>query len=289
MPARLCPNETKTDIIDATKLACEVTDSPTPTRIGNSISELFGVKCQPSKIIKENPMLFTAGMQNNSRTGALETHYGVHNEHRTFQGPVIVRGRFIPRIKTTPLSLPNQFKITITNQAADAEAWIQEHVKESFIGIDTEFHSQTSTLQLVQLSTATACILFRVERTIPKGLVSLLNNQNVLKVWADYYCDKQVIQKNLYKPNQLPVVLDFKSWFDIDTANPKVGIRKMLLYHMGLVIDKELARSDWSTPTLTDKQIEYAAMDAYSNYILYKYIKEKNRPFALHEDYEFKA
>jgi hypothetical protein len=295
MPARIfgpihSPREFTAGHVDATKLSCEVAAVATHSRIYQNLKDLFALQIRPTEIITAHPDQFTITYQQNPTNGANEAMIKVVEQYKSLSGPISVIARFIPTNKVTAFAIPDHFSVVVTESAPDLQKWIQEYVynrKETFIGIDCEWDMK-QILRLTQISTASSCILLRTmtDRPLPPSLISLLNDPNVKKIWTDFTGDKKILESYVFNFHDQPFHFNHSSWVDLENnRKEKHGIKAMMMYHLGMFMEKDQARTNWARRQLTSKQERYAVLDAYANYVLYKHLQETNKPFALNDDF----
>jgi len=156
--------------------------------------------------------------------------------------------------------------ITIVENTKDISKYCQILSKHSVIGFDTEtkpaFQKGVShDIALIQLSTNDSVFLFRINKIgLDESILNILTNPNILKVGIDIKNDLTGLKKiinfqecNFLDLNALALQKGFKS----------IGAVKLTIMLLGFRISKRQRLSDWSADTLTNSQIEYAAIDAW--------------------------
>jgi len=134
------------------------------------------------------------------------------------------------------------------------------------LGFDTEtkpsFKKGVSyKISLLQLSSLNDVFIFRLNKIgLDEKLISFLSNPDVLKVGIDVKND--IIGLKQYVHFKESNFLDLNK-LALDTGFQSIGAVKLSIMLLGKRISKTQRLSDWSSETLTDKQLLYAATDAW--------------------------
>lgn len=158
--------------------------------------------------------------------------------------------------------------IIVANTPAQAEAAIRA-IREAhtIVGFDTETRPSftkgvTYRVSLVQLSVGNTAYLFRLNmiREVCMPLFELLQDPDVIKVGLSTHDDFQNLRK--WYPDLTP-----RSVIELQHLVKGYGIEEMSLAKIyallfGKKISKRQRLSNWESPSLTDKQLAYAAFDA---------------------------
>ena len=157
------------------------------------------------------------------------------------------------------------------------------------LGFDTETRpsftkGRINQVALLQLSTATDAFLFRLcKMSIPKCLLSLLADPNILKVGAAIKNDMDVLKRSArIKPGGFIDLQDVVQEYQIKN----LGLCKMAGIVLGVRISKSQQLSNWENDVLTEAQQRYAATDAWMCYMIYEKLMElkiENRACELNE------
>lgn len=161
----------------------------------------------------------------------------------------------------------------------DSEEMISKAIdrleKESIIGFDTETRptfkkGQSNQMALMQLSTHSDCYLFRLNIIgIPKRLISLLENNNILKVGASIHDDFHGLEKIAQcKPSNFTDIQRYVKNFRI--ADNSLSRIFAILFNQR--ISKNQQKTNWEAETLTEGQQKYAALDAFACIKIYEYL-----------------
>jgi len=166
-----------------------------------------------------------------------------------------------------------QGKIHLIEHIMDAQSavsWLRTH---PVLGFDTETRpsftrGRINQLALLQLATDTDAFLFRIcKMGIPKSLLLLLTNPNILKIGAALKNDMDVLKRSTkIKP---------RGFIDLQEEVQKhqitnLGLCRMAGIILGVRISKSQQLSNWENDTLTEAQKRYAATDAWMCYMIYK-------------------
>ena len=150
---------------------------------------------------------------------------------------------------------------------------IKEIEKHEVVGFDTETRpsfkrGQFYQVSLLQLAVPKKAYLIRVNHTgVTEDIKRLFENPNVIKSGVGIRDDLKALQKHTpFEP---------AGFFDLSTLAKQAGlqvesVKKLTALLLGFRISKSAQTSNWETPTFTQKQIEYAATDAWVCLELYE-------------------
>jgi ribonuclease D len=154
--------------------------------------------------------------------------------------------------------------------AAEAFGEISEH---DVVGFDTEtrpsFHKgQFYHVALLQLALSHTVYLIRLNAIgITKEMIKFFEDENILKAGVGVRDDIRVLQK----------LTRFKAggFTELTTLSKEAGlevesVKKLTALLLGFRISKSAQTSNWEAPTLNEKQISYAATDAWVCLEIYK-------------------
>lgn len=157
-------------------------------------------------------------------------------------------------------------KVVLVQTAAELESTVKalEHV--TVLGFDTETRpsfkrGEFYKVALVQLATADAVYLIQIQKTgLSEGFAKILSSPNVIKAGVAIRDDIKGLQKYRH--------FKAEGFIDLSLVAREKGIgvesvKKLTALLLGFRISKSAQTSNWETPTLTEKQIEYAATDAW--------------------------
>ncbi len=163
----------------------------------------------------------------------------------------------------------------ITEPAKIAKAYreIQQH---PIVGFDTETRpsfkrGQIFKVALLQLAIPNHVFLLRTHHTgLPDEIISIFENPNIIKTGVAIRDDIKSLQTiNPFKPN---------AFMDLATLARESGlqvesVKKLTGLLLGFRISKSAQTSNWEAPKLTEKQLEYAATDAWVCLEIYRKLK----------------
>lgn len=153
-----------------------------------------------------------------------------------------------------------------------------EIFSEEVLGFDTETRpsfkkGKRNGVALLQLSTCKKAYLIRLCKTgILPGIGQLLSTDTILKIGVglrDDIRELQVLQD--FQPRGFIDLQDYVRAFRIDDAS----LVKITAIVLGCRISKSQQLSNWEADTLTEKQMRYAATDAWAACKVYLMLKEK--------------
>lgn len=162
----------------------------------------------------------------------------------------------------------------ITDPAALPRA-MKEIEKCDVVGFDTETRpsfkkGQIFSVALLQLAIPGKVFLIRIHHTgVPEEITALFENPLIVKAGVAIRDDIKTLQKlRRFHPH---------AFIDLATVAREKGllvesVKKLTGLLLGFRISKSAQTSNWEAPTLTEKQIEYAATDAWVCLEIYKQI-----------------
>lgn len=156
--------------------------------------------------------------------------------------------------------------------ASEAEKAVDYLLSGDILGVDTETkpsfqRGEQHKVCLLQVSNRDTCFLFRLHMTgITPAIKRLLEDKTVKKVGLSWHDDIRALQaREPFTPGL---------FVDLQDVVPELGIKDMSLQKLyanffGLKISKRQRLSNWEASILTDKQKQYAAIDAWCCINLY--------------------
>lgn len=163
-------------------------------------------------------------------------------------------------------------KITVVLNEYEAERAVDYLLSCDILGVDTETRpvfrkGQNHKVALLQVATRDHCFLFRLNYLgLPKSLLRLLSNKEVPMIGLSWHDDLMSLHRRE----------DFApGWFiDVQDIIGNLGIedkslQKLYANLFGEKISKRQRLTNWEADVLTDKQKEYAAIDAWACINLY--------------------
>lgn len=163
-------------------------------------------------------------------------------------------------------------KINVILNEYEAERAVEYLLTCDILGVDTETkpafrRGQNHKVALLQVATRDQCFLFRLNHLgMPQSLIKLLSNRIVPMVGLSWHDDIISLHRRAeFTPG----------WFiDIQDIIGNLGIedkslQKLYANLFGEKISKRQRLTNWEADVLTDKQKEYAAIDAWACINLY--------------------
>lgn len=158
-------------------------------------------------------------------------------------------------------------KINVILNEYEAERAVEYLLTCDILGVDTETkpafrRGQNHKVALLQVATRDQCFLFRLNHLgMPQSLIKLLSNRMVPMVGLSWHDDIISLHRRAeFTPG----------WFiDIQDIIGNLGIedkslQKLYANLFGEKISKRQRLTNWEADVLTDKQKEYAAIDAWA-------------------------
>lgn len=180
-------------------------------------------------------------------------------------------------INTLPLKTFEGKTVVVSDVSQVAKA-VKEIEKYDVVGFDTETRpsfkrGQVYQVALLQLAVPKKVFLIRVNHTgMTDEIKNLFENKKIMKAGVGIRDDLKALQK--LKP------FEPEGFFDLSTLAKKAGlqvesVKKLTALLLGFRISKSAQTSNWEAPTFTQKQIEYAATDAWVCLELYEKLRQK--------------
>ena len=174
-------------------------------------------------------------------------------------------------INTLPLvSYPG--KVTVVLNESEADRVVDYLLSSDIMGVDTETRpafrrGQNHKVALLQVANREQCFLFRLNHMgLPKSLIRLLSNRDVPMVGLSWHDDLiSLHRREEFTPG----------WFiDIQDIIGNLGVedkslQKLYANLFGEKISKRQRLTNWEADILSEKQKEYAAIDAWACINLY--------------------
>ncbi|MEO7991102.1 MAG: 3'-5' exonuclease [Chryseolinea sp.] len=164
-------------------------------------------------------------------------------------------------------------KINVITDSAKLSKMLSEIEKHDVVGFDTETRpsfkkGQSFKVALIQLAIPEKVFLIRLHDTgLAEELVSLFQNPNIIKAGVAIRDDIKFLQKlKSFEPAGFVelATLSKASGLQVESVKKLAGLL------LGFRISKSAQTSNWEAATLTEKQLEYAATDAWVCLEIYK-------------------
>lgn len=158
--------------------------------------------------------------------------------------------------------------IVLVDQVDQVREVLDEIERHPHLGFDTEtkpsFTKGTQhKVALLQLATQDIAFLIRINQIgVPDDLLDVLQSRQITKIGAAVLDDLRALQK--IKRGFVP-----GNFFDLNDELKKVGfqnvgVRNLAAMVLNMRISKSEQVSNWESPILTEKQMVYAATDAWA-------------------------
>lgn len=202
------------------------------------------------------------------------------NEHRER-----VSGTEELKITITPEEINNlplrsfNGKTRVISAADELIKITRELASHDVVGFDTETRpsfkkGQVYQVSLLQLAVPKKVYLVRLNHTgVTEELAEFFANKNIIKTGVGIRDDLRALQKlRAFQP---------AGCYDLSTMAKEAGLqveslKKLAALLLGFRISKSAQTSNWEVVTFTQKQIEYAATDAWVCLELFHKLKPKN-------------
>lgn len=156
--------------------------------------------------------------------------------------------------------------VVLVEDKDNIAAAIAEINKYDIVGFDTEtkpvfVKGHYNHVALVQIATPEKVYLFRINKTgLAQEIIDLFENPNIKKVGVGLGDDLVFLKKiKSFTPRHFEEVNELVNQLEIE-AN---GLRKLTAIILGFRISKNAQVSNWEAKELNEKQIRYAATDAW--------------------------
>lgn len=177
-------------------------------------------------------------------------------------------------VKNLPVvSFPG--KIITVNSKCEADKTVPFLLSKDILGVDTETRpafkkGQHHKVSLLQVATDDICFLFRLNYIgMVPSVISLLSNTNVPMVGLSWHDDLSALQKRqTFKPGLFIDIQDIIGDIGIEDTS----LQKLYANLFKQKISKRQRLTNWDADVLSDKQMSYAATDAWACIKLYKEI-----------------
>lgn len=168
-------------------------------------------------------------------------------------------------------------EISVIDNDEACDRALAEISKETMLGFDTETRpshkaGESYPVSILQLASEKRAWIFRLSKLEGKlkEIFSILENPRITKVGVGVSGDLKGLRK----------LCDFKDagFEHIEKLVEKLplnytGLRNLTAVFTGMRLSKSAQMSNWAADTLTRKQVEYAATDAWISLLLYREIE----------------
>lgn len=157
-------------------------------------------------------------------------------------------------------------KVVVITQAQKLEKVFEEVSRHNVVGFDTEtrpafVRGQVYKVALMQIALADKVFLIRLQQTgLTPEIISFLEDDNILKAGVALRDDIKALQKlKKFKPGGVVELAEMSKKAGLEVES----VKKLCGLLLGFRISKSAQTSNWEVETLNEKQISYAATDAW--------------------------
>jgi ribonuclease D len=171
-------------------------------------------------------------------------------------------------------------KVNVITEEKNLSKVVLEVLRHRVIGFDTETRpsfkkGQSYKLALLQIAVPNKVFLIRTHYTgLSPEITAIFENPDIIKAGVAIRDDIKALQTlRKFSP---------AGFVELATVAREVGlqvesVKKLAALILGFRISKSAQTSNWEVPTLSEKQIEYAATDAWVCLELYEKMKSLPR------------
>ena len=164
------------------------------------------------------------------------------------------------------------YKINVILNEYEAERAVDYLLTCDILGVDTETkpafrRGQNHKVALLQVATRDQCFLFRLNHLgMPQSVIRLLSNRMVPMVGLSWHDDIMSLHRRAeFTPGWFIDIQDIIGYLGIEDKS----LQKLYANLFGEKISKRQRLTNWEADILSDKQKEYAAIDAWACINLY--------------------
>ncbi len=164
-------------------------------------------------------------------------------------------------------------KIVVISEASNLSEVFSEINRHSIVGFDTEtkpvfVSGHQNKVALLQIALEEKVFLIRLNHTgLQSEVIDFLENPNILKAGVALRDDIKALQRlKKFTPQGVIELADLAKNAGLQVE----GVKKLTGLLLGFRVSKTAQTSNWEASTLNDKQISYAATDAWTCLEIYK-------------------
>ena len=170
-------------------------------------------------------------------------------------------------------------QIEIVQTIEEAKKALEILKEQKLLGFDSEtkpsfVKGKINNVCLIKLSTLSTCYLFRINMAdmLSDIISEIMENENIMKIGLSLKDDFSGINKlQNFSPNNFIDLQKYVKQFGI-TDN---SLSKIYAIVFNKKISKSQRLTNWEAETLTDKQMKYAALDAWAALVIYQQLKNE--------------
>jgi len=168
-------------------------------------------------------------------------------------------------------------KVVVVSEANNLSRVFDEISKHTIVGFDTEtkpvfVSGQQNKVSLIQIALADTVFLIRLKQTgMHEAITNFLENEKILKAGVALRDDIKGLQRlKHYEPAGFIELAQMSKEAGLEVES----VKKLSAILLGIRISKSAQTSNWEAETLNEKQISYAATDAWVCLEIYKRLKK---------------
>lgn len=164
-------------------------------------------------------------------------------------------------------------KVIVVSEEKNLTRVFAEICKHKMVGFDTEtkpvfVRGQQNKVSLMQIATEDTVFLIRLKQTgMHPAIIDFLENEKILKAGVALRDDIKALQRlKQYEPAGFIELAQLSKQAGLEVES----VKKLTALLLGFRISKSAQTSNWEAETLNEKQISYAATDAWVCLEIYK-------------------
>ncbi len=157
-------------------------------------------------------------------------------------------------------------KVQVITESARVAAMVREIESHRVVGFDTETRpsfrrGQSFKVALLQLALPDKVFLVRIHQTgLPPGIIRIFENDTIIKAGVAIHDDIKALQKIV--PFEPAAFVELAAMAKASGLQVE-SVKKLAALLLGFRISKSAQTSNWEASNLSEKQVEYAATDAW--------------------------
>jgi ribonuclease D len=174
-----------------------------------------------------------------------------------------------------------QGKVFLIDQAEDVGKVFSEINTQRVVGFDTEtkpvfVRGHVNKVALMQIALPDKVFLIRINKTgIQPEITTFLESENVMKAGVALRDDIKALQRlKKFTPGGVIELADLAK----KAGLMEEGVKKLTGLLLGFRVSKTAQTSNWEAPALNEKQISYAATDAWVCLEIFQKLKSVSTP-----------
>ncbi|MDZ7647257.1 MAG: 3'-5' exonuclease [Cytophagales bacterium] len=164
-------------------------------------------------------------------------------------------------------------KVIVVSEEKNLTRVFAEISRHTLVGFDTEtkpvfVRGQQNKVSLIQIAVEDTVFLIRLKQTgMHAAIVNFLENEKILKAGVALRDDIKGLQRlKHYEPGGFIELAQLSKQAGLEVES----VKKLTALLLGFRISKSAQTSNWEAETLNEKQISYAATDAWVCLEIYK-------------------